>query len=156
MSSLFHSSFWLRMYRPRVRPRALDLACMNFFAGSLRLFFFVCLKAFLFFLLRLALSIYSCLFFSDSFEPWYESCHLHAYTFTLSVKKIRWDVYWICALTFIMVLRHGQTFFLSVNLEYNKYKLRTAFDETKIPSHLCTLCCCCDSADVCVERAVGT
>lgn len=44
-------------------------------------------------------------------------------------------------------------FFKNVNLEYNKYKLRTAFDETKRPSHLCTLCRCCDSTDVCVQLA---
>lgn len=109
---------------------------------------------FFFFLLRLALSIYSCLF-SDSFEPWYESCHLHAYTFTLYVRKNTMR----CAILNLCVNFHNGSktwadiFFKNVNLEYNKYKLRTAFDETKRPSHLCTLCRCCDSTDVCVQLA---
>lgn len=72
--------------------------------------------------LRIAPSIYS-FSFSDSFKPCNESYHLHAYTLILC--KIQWDVYWICALTFIMVLGHGQTlFFFNVNLEYYN-KLRT-------------------------------
>lgn len=45
----------------------------------------------------------------------------------------------------------GKLFFKTVNLEYNKSKLRSAFDETKRPSHFCTLCCCHDYTDVSVS-----
>lgn len=70
--------------------------------------------------------------------------HLHAYTFTLYVKYKEMYIEFVRQ-NFTMVLRHGQTFFLKkttkhVNLEYNKYKLRTAFDETKRSSHLLHFC----------------
>lgn len=55
--------------------------------------------------------------------------------------KIQWDVYGICALTFIMDLGHGQTFFFfNVNLEY--YNKNGAQLLMKTKPHPLTLCDC--------------
>lgn len=67
------------------------------------------------------------------------SCHLHAYTL-YPLCKIQWDVYGICALTFIMDLGHGQAFFFNVNLEY--YNKNGAQLLMKTKPHPLTLCDC--------------
>lgn len=60
--------------------------------------------------------------------------------------KIQRDVYWICASKFHNGSKTWADLFFKkkttkhVNLEYNKYKLRTAFDETKRSSHLLHFC----------------